>query len=153
VIPKEFQATLSDARSQVDCFINLSFLATILGFLEVASVAWSLYSLIPQILAESAQHGLLAAARNLVCSVRLDSAIWALCAFGFAWLAYRLALDRGIALGEQVKAAFDLYLGALLTQLGYTLPKTMGEQKMLWRNLRRSYSYFEPVPQDHRVNH
>jgi len=150
VIPKDFQASLGDARAQVDCFVNLSVLSIVFSLLEVGQWLWSLLHL--------DIHG----GAN-ICSWVVAGALaayktaawpclgWAGGAALFAWAAYWLMLDRAIALGEQVKSAFDLYLGALAKQLGYKLPDTLDEQERLWSALRRSYAYFEPALQDSKI--
>jgi len=49
------------------------------------------------------------------------------------WLFYCGAINRAGEWGTQVKAAFDLYRGLLLTQLGYDLkPETPDEERRIW---------------------
>lgn len=157
VIPAAFQTTLGDARAQVDCFLDLTVLAGVFAGLEALHWLWSIVATLAgfpmalRSLAHASPAAQLATLSSLVRGVAWDALYLSGASVGAAWLFYVLMLDRAIALGEQVKSAFDLYLGPLARQLGYQMPDKFAEQKALWSRLRRSYAYFDPAPQDHRL--
>lgn len=149
VMPSAFQTVLSDARSQVDCFLNLTALALLFAVLELGRWAISLgYGL--WLGWPTADVAPSPSVIEMFAATDWNALLVAPCSILFAWLTYRMLLDRTLALGEQVKSAFDLYLGALPAQLGYELPATADEQDKFWRALRRSYSYFDRAPDEYR---
>ena len=131
VIPKDFQASLSDARCQVDCFVNLSFLAWVLAAIVIGSVA--------------VEDGLLAMRSVPIAAPSWAWFVWIVGACLAAWVFYEMAIERGVALGERVRSAVDLYLPALVTQLGHELPKTLQDRDRLWEELAGSFLYFAPA--------
>jgi hypothetical protein len=68
--------------------------------------------------------------------------------------AYRSAVQAAITFAEQVRTAFDMYRGALLTQLGYSAPGSREEEESLWRNLgQQLYRRLADDPQVLRVRY
>lgn len=125
LINADLRAQVGDGRAQVDCFTNLTILSLALGLW--AGGAWA-------ILAGANHH-----------QAPLSLVGWALLACGLAWFFYRLAIERARALGDSVRAAVDLGLPALVAALGYALPVTREGQRALFKDLSRTFYYFEPV--------
>lgn len=150
VIPSTFQTVLSDARAQVDCFLNLTALALLFAAIEIGRWGWSLgratWSALPPRPAD--MWPLIAGSLSGTDWTLLGPPVLAL---AFAFVTYRMLLDSALALGDQFKAAFDLYLGALPTQLGYKLPEDRDAQNEFWADLRSSYDYLDPAPQTNRL--
>jgi hypothetical protein len=104
LMSKDFREILGNDRARVDLWLNLCFLA-LLGVPELTFVAWS----------------------------KRCSLIWLIVPLLiFAWLAYRRARSSVQQFGEQVKAAFDIYLPALATKLGYTLSSDTAKNRKFW---------------------
>ncbi|SDD96681.1 hypothetical protein [Paraburkholderia lycopersici] len=127
VVPKDYQATLADARAPVDFFVSLVFVAFTLGVAGLirggaailhepvgAAPAWLFFCL-------------------------------AAAAFVAVRLAYLAAIPSAIAWGEVVKSAFDLYLPALARAMGYELPKTAAERRLFWEAQANQFQFLEPV--------
>jgi hypothetical protein len=128
VVSKDVQGLLGDARAQVDCFVNLAVLA-----LLVAAVA-----------------GVSGAARAMGYGEPGDRSVtwlisWAVGALVAAWLGYEMAIERAVACGEQVRAAFDLFLPKLVAALSYDMPKGQDALRELWSDLSQSYLFFQPA--------
>ncbi|MGN8108142.1 hypothetical protein ACTJLB_09140 [Paraburkholderia sp. 22098] len=131
VVPKDYQATLADARAPVDFFVSLVFIASTLGVVALvrggaAVLGKPADAMSPWIFFASAGGAFIA--------VRL---------------AYLAALSAAVFWGEVVKSAFDLYLPALARAMGYELPKTAEERRRLWEALANQFQFHEPVqPED-----
>lgn len=54
----------------------------------------------------------------------------------FAWFCYLRARSSAQQFGEQVKAAFDLYLSALAQKLGYELSADTEQNEQFWKTFR-----------------
>jgi hypothetical protein len=129
VIPGDFMRTVDEPRAQVDCLVNLVFLACGLG-------------------AACLGEALLAVANEAGAGVRTIAARWIMLSgacFFVAYVSYRWASSRAIAWGEAVRAAFDCYLPTLATQLGYVLPSAADERSVFWNEITRRAVYQEPV--------
>jgi hypothetical protein len=62
------------------------------------------------------------------------------------WL-YEQAIGRALDWGDQVRGAFDLYRGDLLTKLGYgQKPRTIDEERELWRGVSIRLIAGDPLP-------
>ena len=135
VLSKDMQAALSDARAQVDCFINLCFLSLCFCGVQLGAAAWRLAS---QFGPDMTSDGPVRAALNGL-GQAWPAALMAVAGLVVARLCYEIAIGRVWALGEQVKAAFDLFLPALPAALGYAPPRPWAERKKFWRSLEDAY--------------
>lgn len=136
VLPKDVRTTIEDARGRVNLFLNLVYILSALAVTGlahcIATTPWR------SILSDFADG-------------RLDQwqvmpALWV--SAGLALLvypSYHLAVTTAQSWGEQVKAAFDLYLPALVKQLGYAQPRSEAERRALWRELNALFVYWEPI--------
>jgi hypothetical protein len=116
VIPKEFQAMISDARSQVDFFLNITVLFT---GIAVGAIVYIVFESIAQRTWWPPDSG-----------ATFEAAI----AFVLiAYVSYRLAIRQLTGWGDLVKSAFDCYLPDLAKQLGYVLPETESGRREFWR--------------------
>jgi hypothetical protein len=147
VIPASFQSVLTDARAQVDCFVNVTFLALAFGAVEIGRWFWDGAAAVARDWPHAGVDFWLAV-REAAAHANWPALLAALVAvFVVRRVAYELALNRAQALGEQVRAAFDLYLGGLAKQLGYDLPPAEQDRRALWRRLRRTWAYGDPPPE------
>lgn len=146
IIPKDFQSVLGDARSQVDCFVNLSFLAACLAVIHLVYWIWMAAGAGP-LLPDAAAP---AAASLVTFRDRLAAPSLSILVAGVSIIAakifYERAIERAGALGEQVKTAFDLYLPKLAEALGYREPLGFAARQAFWRELEDVYSFFKPAP-------
>ena len=105
VMSKEFGEILSNDRARVDLWLNLCFLGLIVAF-EVAIVA----------------------------KVRSYSLVWLIApVLVFACIAYVQARASVLQYGEQIKAAFDVYLPVLAAKLGYRLSENPAKNRKFWQ--------------------
>ena len=128
VIPKDFNDKLADAQAQVDCFINLSLLAALLALLVAVWTATDLVYRAPGAFGALTLRG-----------------AWVLASVGAARLFYRLAIERAVAEGELVRAAFDLYLPKLIPALGFTHSADRAGQAELLDEVKRASLYHLPL--------
>jgi hypothetical protein len=116
VIPKPFLEQVQDTRTQIDCLINCCFFSAIIGLLgavrAIGSGAWQTPWL-----------------------------LWTAGGMIAAYLFYQLAVIRVPAWGEFVMSAFDCYLPALATQLGFELPTTEVMRQRFWTTLSQQLIY------------
>lgn len=124
VLPSAYISIISDARAEVDFWVNCCGLAIAFGLLSLARIA-----------VDVASAGLKISALNLD-----DFWFFVYAAFFLAAsiVSYNFAVARAANWGSFVKAAFDLYLPALATQLGYELPRTQkgaGGREQFWDEL------------------
>ncbi len=106
VMSKDFRENLSNDRAKVDLWLNLCFLAVISVF-EIAVVA----------------------------KLRSPSLAWLTApVLAFAWVAYVQARTSVWQYGEQIKAAFDIYLPALAASLGYRLSANPEKNMKFWQS-------------------
>jgi hypothetical protein len=134
VVSKSFGDKIEGSRSQIDFLINCCLFSTVISLLgfgrTICSAGWrgvDLYS----------KNGVLA----FISSFELHWLFWgiggAIAAYGF----YRWAVTLVPAWGELVMSAFDCYLPALATQLGFELPKTEEKRRMFWTTLSQQMTY------------
>jgi hypothetical protein len=138
VIPKEFQSLVTEARSQVDCLVNIIFLAAAIGVcanirLAAASALWMFGD------ANLPHVGLHIVATDLVIS-----SVTAIVAPLIVYFAYKLSLERVYVWGDWVKASFDCYLPDLAKRLALALPAKNDEQMELWKSVSRRASLHHP---------
>lgn len=131
VVPPAFQAAIGDAHAQVDFFVNTLLLAVVIAATALTRFALSF--------AEPRTGALPADTQQLL--------IVAAVALAVAILAYRWAVNQIGAWGELVKSAFDCYLPALATQLGYVLPDSESERREFWVDITELFLYNYPVPE------
>jgi len=138
VIPKEFQATLEDARAQVNCLLNLFlfseiiFTLSILRFILSLRLPHSFNVNIPKFC-------------DILTTRSMSFALFALCAAVLGWLAYEFSIERIYEWGGLVKAAFDCYLPDLAKRLGYRLPLIADDQRRFWIAVSRRAIYHRPL--------
>lgn len=134
VVPKSFSDKIDESRSQIDFLINcclFSAAISALGFgRTIYSACWrsvDLYS----------RDGVVA----FISSFEPHWLLWtiggAIASYGF----YSWAVTRVPAWGDVVMSAFDCYLPALATQLGFELPKTEAKQRDFWTTLSQQMTY------------
>lgn len=135
VVPKEFQASVEDART------NVTFLMNVFAFSVLLSILSASRFLV--VLAENALSGHYAA-NNLYLY-----GIFAVTSGVVSRLTYELSINKAYSWGTMVKAAFDCYLPALAEKLGYKLPLKGDEQKRFWTAISRRAAYHRPLkPED-----
>jgi hypothetical protein len=135
VIPKDFAGLLDDARAQVDCFVNLAYLASLVAIASLCRAAYEM---------DCQQMPTWRIFESLGCSHLVVSAA----ALVFAVSAYFWATVRVIAWGDLVKSAFDCYLPALMKQLGFEVPPTEAERQEFWREFSACITYQQPMTAD-----
>jgi hypothetical protein len=145
LIPKDFMATINDAQTQVDFFINMLTLALLIGGAATVRLVFNGY------IVEYCTHDDLSAItyclRHDWDDVRFnwEFCVWIAGALILARGCYELAIDRAIAWGGLVKSAFDLYLPALARQLGYVLPETNEARRQFWHSVNQQFIYDIPI--------
>jgi hypothetical protein len=133
VIDKDFATSIDDARAQVDCLINLATLGVLIGLSGVATgLAATPWARLATALGAPAT----------LLGFRPDLRFWA----GIAMLAsayplYLWAVERAVAWGSLVKAAFDCYLPALVKRLGFVMPADEDERRALWTDINALVIY------------
>jgi hypothetical protein len=133
VVPTDFSARIDAARAQVNLYVNIAFLAFIVGVLALGRVTEQVSEYHPAIrrVFSEAETG-----RPIIAAV-----VGLLVAF----LAYRAATTCITVWGNLVMSTFDLYLPKLLHQMGYVLPPAENEQKEFWRELSAFILYRQPM--------
>jgi hypothetical protein len=126
LVPKELLASVNDARAVVDCLVNATFLAALIGLSTlghiVREVDWGALST-----AVAARD----VAQLLALAPRFDLAVL-LASLVLTYLSYRLAVILVPAWGQAVKACFDVGLPALAEKLGYKLADTEARRRAFW---------------------
>jgi hypothetical protein len=129
VIPKSFAAQIEDARSRVDCLMNVACLAAALSVVALGGsllqANWKFQLTDPFFFAPGGAREF-----NV-----------ALAGFVVAYLAYRWATVQVQLWGELVKSAFDCYLVALIRQMGYEVPLTAARRRAFWDDFNRVFLY------------
>ncbi len=122
VIPAPYAQGLDGAQTSFNFMLNCSFLSAISAvLLAVCGLRWE----------NPFQPG-----SSLIWMA------WVLVFLGLWRVFYIAAIDRAAEWGTQVKAAFDLYRGLLLTQLGYDLkPETPAEERRIWDAINYKLSF------------
>jgi hypothetical protein len=128
VIPKDFHSILDDARAQVDFFLNLFWFSILIFTIAILRL---LFQLLMHFRDDISLDFILAGT--------------ALAAFVLARLTYEGALDRAKAWGDSAKSAFDLYLPALASQLGYQIATTQQRREEFWDAINSMYLYLNPL--------
>ncbi len=121
VIPSEFLSTLTDAKAQVDLFVNIIVLATGLS-------VWYAYNFVLPLIDGNAYPAPLVEFLATVVVARIS---------------YGLAVSSAMQWGEVVKAAFDTYLSDLAHRLGYALPLDTAVRRDFWEAVANQFQYHE----------
>jgi hypothetical protein len=125
VMPKSFLDQIQDIRSQIDFLINCCFFSMIIALLGIGRAVYS-----------ASCHNLdlhtVAGLYAFISSIEKSWLLWTAGGTIAAYLFYRLAVTRVPAWGGAVMSAFDCYLPALATQLGFELPKTEAKRQKFW---------------------
>ncbi|HUB15841.1 MAG TPA: hypothetical protein VMB34_28095 [Acetobacteraceae bacterium] len=143
VVPKDFTAEVEDSRAQVNCFMNICYLALALCVFALGRIGYAAdwrYMVEPT--TGMPTRALVFA--NLPIGSGYDAEI-ALCCLVAAWLAYRWATALVGAWGDLVKSAFDCYLAALIKQLGYAVPTQARERQAFWSEFNAQAVYRLPL--------
>lgn len=134
VIPKAFAEQIQGVRSQIDFLVNccmFSVIIALLGFCRtLISANWHDLSL-------CAPSGF----PHFISSIETTWLIWTLGGVISSGLFYHWAVTRIPACGNLVMTAFDCYLPALATQLGFELPATEAERQDFWNTLSQQVNY------------
>jgi len=126
VLPAPYVQGLDGAQTSFNFMLNCSFLSALLAaLLVICGLLW--------------RHPFSANVdRTWLVWLALLAIVWRLFYFG--------AINRAAEWGAQVRAAFDLYRGPLLTQLGYDFkPETPAEERRIWEAINYKLSF----PDDH----
>jgi hypothetical protein len=134
VVPKQFRDALGDARSQVDCLVNICFFSAIVALTALARLLWNVGAAIHV-------TPFTFYIDRVFVSFNLYVVIGGIAASFFSILAYRLSIERIHSWGRLVRAAFDCYLPALAKRLGYELPKTADGQRKFWTEVSQRVVY------------
>ena len=114
VLPENFQATIDDARAQLNFAVNLQFA----GILSL--VVWLV----------------------LAANTQFLPAIWPPAVFiAIAVIGHIISFSALDQYGQTVKSAFDLYRGALAEQLGLDLPRNPESEREMWTEVNRMLVY------------
>jgi hypothetical protein len=138
VIAKDFQEGLASARAKVDCLVNLSWFSALIFLAATARLIWNLGSAFEFDKGRFDWNGLCAGA-NL--SFVLAAAVAAI----LARVTYALSIEQIYLWGDLVRAAFDCYLPALASKLGYKLPHDTERQRKFWEAVARRASLYVPL--------
>jgi hypothetical protein len=138
VIPKDYMVLLDDARAHVDCFVNLTFLALLIGLASLADAGyeadWRALTL----------NGVLIPFN----SASLRHIAFAAGSAALAAITYYWATERVVAWGDLVRSAFDCYLPALLKQLGFAILPTDAERREFWSEFSALITYEQAMTTD-----
>ncbi len=145
VISSDFQSVLDDARSQVNCAVNICFFAAILGLLALARLVggceWHVLAGTPD--ARALQAAFLTYANGVNLLVAIAAAI-------VCRLAYLFAVELVYPWGDLVKAAFDCYLPDLAKKMGFDLPAAGERRVAIWRAVSEQAIYWTPLTLEQR---
>jgi hypothetical protein len=138
VIPRDYMALLDDARAQVDCFVNLTFLALLIALASLVDASY-----------EADWHAL--SLNGILVPFNSASLRHIACAAGSSALAvimYYWATERVIAWGGLDRSAFDCYLPAVLKQLGFAILPTDAERRDFWSEFSALITYEQAMTTD-----
>lgn len=158
-LPKEFADPLQDAKTSLDLMVTLSAFTLLFGLplsvwlavksstpllwwipLILAVVAFSLRCYMSVIFALAAlvlTFVPFSFTLSISTPVAQFQAFFTLAAsvLFLAWLIYQNAVQAGLAYGEKIKAAFDLYRWKVLEGLHIQLPKDFEEERKIWEEV------------------
>lgn len=128
VVTSDFTAAIADAQAQVDCMMNLCFIALAL---TVAALARLLFEAFTQSVPDPSD------VPKLVGAVLIAPAV--------AYATYLLAAERIVSWGNVVKSAYDCFLPKLATQLGYAAPSPESKRKAFWQDISQLLQFHAPL--------
>jgi hypothetical protein len=120
VVSDAYANALAEARSQIDFFVNCTFVGLVIFGISLAKI------LNEAILLKHAP---------------LFHFLWLAGSVGLARLSYKAAVASIPQWGSLVNAGFDCYLPALAKQLGFELPKTVELRKHFWRDFSEQAAF------------
>lgn len=157
IIPEGYYKDIENAKISFDFLINTSFFMFIFGiesiiFAYILSAQQCFLALKNCLLFGFEDTSALLFLPFLDCwiaSIKINTILWyvvaAIVAFILTYSLYSFATSAATSLGEVIKSCFDLYRRDLLVKLGITPPKTLIEEKRLWKGLSKFIIYNEPV--------
>jgi hypothetical protein len=128
VLPTQVVDSINDARAQMNCMMNVCFLAL---FVAGAAVIRLAYEAIFHVLVNPPDAPKLVWVAVLSCTV--------------SYIGYLSATASVLGWGETVKSAFDCFLPELAKQLGYALPEKESNRKKFWDAIARLVLYRKPL--------
>lgn len=122
VIPTTYAQALDGAQTSFNFMLNCSFLSGMLAvLLTICGLRW--------------RHPWQAGVDHTWIA-------WLIVVIVLSRLFYNAAIGQAAEWGTQVKTAFDLYRGSLLTQLGYELkPETPAEERRIWEAINYKLAF------------
>lgn len=139
VIPKEYGLLLDAARSEIDMFVNLVWIALMIAGLSagrlIANCDFS------ALMMTGSTASVLQA---FLFEVRIRHIVICLGALSFAAIFYKIAKLRVPAWGDLVKGAFDLYIEALAIQLGAPKRPSAASKRLFWKKISLSMIFRRP---------
>jgi len=137
ILPKAQEDLLSDARAQVNFFCNICALSALI--FKLRFLIWAFEGL-----SWVWRHGVNFSAPPDVMAIGGDAVLWTLIGF-IAWGSYEMAVEQAIAMGDQVRVAFDIFLHQLPAKLGYVYPCDEVGRGKFWAALEEAYDFHNPV--------
>jgi hypothetical protein len=135
ILNDRFAQELEDARTHVNSLINLSFLSAVISLLAILRFLLELpWSTSPSL------YWLIVAPWSLLTIFGAGAVI--------SRLAYLLAIERAIAWGSVVKAAFDCFLPELAVKLGYNLPDSPKLRRAFWNEFSKQAIFHLPLKRE-----
>lgn len=118
VVPNAFKESLSNAKAQVDFWVNTFYLS--LGVvIQYAGYAIGLGTAL---------------------------AVWIpISALAVCFAAYHYAVSSVGEWGDQVKTIFDLFRYDLLRQMGLSIPESWKDEHVYWQEISRSFLYWDKL--------
>jgi hypothetical protein len=147
VMSKDSQSLVADSRSQVDLLINMSMLSIFVGVSALARLMVRFLAVATPEHASSIASALntYATAFGYMVTSEYKYAVIAICAFIASRVTYLAATNKVYSWGNSVKMAYDCYLPALATQMGYVLPASSSEQRNFWLAVCQRLLYRHPT--------
>jgi hypothetical protein len=133
VVSKDFGEAIADAQAQVNCMMNLCFVALALG---IAGLIRLLFEAFTQSVPEPSDVS------KLIAAVLIAPAL--------AYATYLLASERVVGWGETVKSAYDCFLPKLAAQLGYAPASPESNREAFWGAIGQRFQYHLPTIADGR---
>jgi|SRR5580698_3719173 hypothetical protein len=138
VIPKDFQEILEGARAKVNCLVNLSWFSALICLVATVRLLWNFGRAIDFKHCGFDTAGFVVGANAHFLFAAVGAAV-------VARLTYALSIDQIYIWGNSVKAAFDCYLPALATKLGYKLRPETQNQRDFWTAVVQRAALYVPL--------